>query len=245
MNFNNLNKVHCFFEQSGVFKKAFLKNNIPAFDYDIKNEYGQTDFVIDLFSEIEKGYNNEKSIFDTITENDLIFAFFPCIYFCERNQFVFRADSLNYRGKSKDYVFSNIIDRNEKRAYYYSILIKLCCIVELHNLRMIIENPYSVNHYLYNNFPYKPTIIDYNRNEKGDYFKKPTQYFFVNCSPETKYNSRVIAYKAKKINSLTGHFGSACDKQRSEISPIYAECFINDYILSKKSQYTESNLFYN
>ena len=50
----DINFVHCFFEQSGVFKNAFKKNNIPAADYDIKNEYGQTDFIIDLFSEIEK-----------------------------------------------------------------------------------------------------------------------------------------------------------------------------------------------
>lgn len=98
----DINIVHCFFEQSGVFKNAFKKNNINAFDYDIKNEYKQTDYIIDLFAEIEKAYNKEKSIFDTIMDNDLIFAFFPCIYFCEMNQFFFRADSRNYRGKSKD-----------------------------------------------------------------------------------------------------------------------------------------------
>lgn len=239
----NINIVHCLFEQSGTFKKAFIKNNITAFDYDIKDEYGVTDFVVDLFAEIEKAYNNEKSMFDTISTNDLIFAFFPCIFFCECNQFFFRADSSNYNGKSKDYIFANILERNEKRAYYYNILIKLCSIAESKNFRLIIENPYSRNHYLYNNFPYRPSVIDYNRNQKGDYFKKSTQYFFINCSPETQYNSLVIAYKAKKIRSLTGHCGSGCDKERSEISPIYAECFINDYILSKKSKYTESNLF--
>lgn len=241
----DINIVHCFFEQSGVFKNAFKKNNINAFDYDIKNEYKQTDYIIDLFAEIENAYNNEKSIFNTISTNDLIFAFFPCIYFCESNQFFFCANSRNFRGKSKDYIFANIIERNEKRAYFYNVLIKLCSIAEEKNFRLIIENPYSVNHYLYNNFPYKPAIIDYNRNEKGDYFKKSTQYFFLNCSPETQYNSHIIAYKAKKIRSLPGHIGSACDKGRSEISSIYAECFINDYILSKKSQYTEPNLFNN
>lgn len=239
----DINIVHCFFEQSGVFKKAFFKNNITAFDYDIKNEYCETDFVVDLFAEIEKAYNNENSIFDSISTNDLIFAFFPCIYFCECNQFFFRADSRNYKGKGNDYIFANILERNEKRAYYYSLLIKLCYIAESKNFRLIVENPYSRNHYLYNNFPYRPAVIDYNRNEKGDYFKKSTQYFFINCEVSTKYNSRVIAYKAKKIRSLTGHCGSGCGKERSEISPIYAECFINDYILSKKSQYTESNLF--
>ena len=51
-------KVHCFFEQSGTFKNEFIKLGIPAEDYDIQNNLGQTDHVIDLFAEIEKGYGN-------------------------------------------------------------------------------------------------------------------------------------------------------------------------------------------
>lgn len=50
-------KVHCFFEQSGTFKNEFKKLGINAIDYDIKNEFGNTDNVIDLFSEIEKAYS--------------------------------------------------------------------------------------------------------------------------------------------------------------------------------------------
>lgn len=49
-------KVHCFFEQSGVFKNAFKKLGIPAEDYDIQNNFGETDHVVDLFAEIEKAY---------------------------------------------------------------------------------------------------------------------------------------------------------------------------------------------
>lgn len=49
-------KVHCFFEQSGTFKNEFIKLGIPAEDYDIQNNFGQTDHVIDLFAEIEKAY---------------------------------------------------------------------------------------------------------------------------------------------------------------------------------------------
>lgn len=44
-----INKSHCFFEQSGTFKNEFIKLGIPAEDYDIQNEFGQTDHVIDLF----------------------------------------------------------------------------------------------------------------------------------------------------------------------------------------------------
>lgn len=49
-------KVHCFFEQSGTFKNEFKKLGIEAFDYDIQNNFGQTDFVIDLFAEIDNSY---------------------------------------------------------------------------------------------------------------------------------------------------------------------------------------------
>jgi len=49
-------KVHCFFEQSGTFKQEFIKLGIPAEDYDLQNNFGQTDHVVDLFEEIEKAY---------------------------------------------------------------------------------------------------------------------------------------------------------------------------------------------
>ena len=50
-------KVHCLFEQSGTFKNEFIKLGIPAEDYDIQNNFGQTDHVIDLFAEINKAYD--------------------------------------------------------------------------------------------------------------------------------------------------------------------------------------------
>lgn len=40
-------KVHCFFEQSGTFKNEFIKLGIPAEDYDIQNNFGETDHVIE------------------------------------------------------------------------------------------------------------------------------------------------------------------------------------------------------
>lgn len=49
-------KVHCFFEQSGTFKNEFIKLGIPAEDYDIQDNFCETDHTIDLFSEIENAY---------------------------------------------------------------------------------------------------------------------------------------------------------------------------------------------
>lgn len=48
--------VHCFFEQSGTFKNEFIKLGIPAEDWDIQNNFGQTDHTNDLFAEIESAY---------------------------------------------------------------------------------------------------------------------------------------------------------------------------------------------
>lgn len=49
-------KAHCLFEQSGTFKNEFIKLGIPAQDYDIQNNFGETDYVVDLFAEIENAY---------------------------------------------------------------------------------------------------------------------------------------------------------------------------------------------
>lgn len=52
----NIMKFHCLFEQSGTFKNQFKELGYEAIDYDILNDYGQTDIVIDLFEEIRKAY---------------------------------------------------------------------------------------------------------------------------------------------------------------------------------------------
>ena len=49
-------KVHCLFEQSGTFKNEFKKLGYEAFDYDLLNNYGETDYQIDLFKEIVQAY---------------------------------------------------------------------------------------------------------------------------------------------------------------------------------------------
>lgn len=48
-------KVHCLFEQSGTFKNEFKKLGYDAEDYDIQDNFGETDHVIDLFNEIRGG----------------------------------------------------------------------------------------------------------------------------------------------------------------------------------------------
>lgn len=59
--------VHCMFEQSGTFKNEFRKFGIHAEDYDIQNNFGETDHVMDLFAEIEAAYERER---DGIRQNN-------------------------------------------------------------------------------------------------------------------------------------------------------------------------------
>ena len=59
-------KVHCFFEQSGTFKNEFIKLGIPAEDYDIQNNFGETDHQVDIFQAIEDAYDGTPSLFDQI-----------------------------------------------------------------------------------------------------------------------------------------------------------------------------------
>lgn len=55
-------KIHCFFEQSGTFKNEFKKIGYEAEDYDIQNDFGETDHVIDLFADVNKCYSGGKRV---------------------------------------------------------------------------------------------------------------------------------------------------------------------------------------
>lgn len=237
-----INKAWCFFEQSGTFKNEFIKLGIPAVDLDIQNNFGETDYVIDLFAEIEKAYDDKPSIFDNITTDDLIIAFFPCIYFSQQNTTFFDGTNYNWKDKDSKYKTEQIFLRSRERQHFYEIALKMFALCDMKGLKLIVENPYTIVHYLYNNFPYKPTLIDKNRQLRGDYFKKPTQYWFLNCKPT---NGKSLQEPAKKmtVNGLSGHTGSLCDEDRSLISPDYARNFICDFILGKEQKHTIRDLF--
>ena len=238
-------KVHCLFEQSGTFKHEFVKFGIPAEDYDIQNNFGETDHVIDLFIEIEKAYDGKISIFDDIKPDDLIMAFFPCIYFSANNSYLFDGTWQTYqqRGMTERQINEAILQRSKERQHFYEIALKLFAAVHDRGLRMIVENPYSTIHYLHNNFPYKSKLIDKNRRLRGDYFAKPTQYWFENCEP-TFGQSYVEKQKPKMtVAGLTGHTGNLCDEDRSMISPDYARNFICDFILGEKQSFSQPSLF--
>ena len=227
-------KVHCFFEQSGTFKQEFIKLGIPAEDYDIQNNFGQTDHVIDLFAEIEKAYMGGQSVFDNITKDDLIMSFFPCIYFTGSvNPCYFTLENTNYRKMTTKQKFDAILERAENRNNFYKLLYKMVANCILRGLRIIIENPFSSLHYLHNNFLKEPSIIDSDRTRRGDYFKKPTGYWFFNCEPTQGYSFQKPLKTLRVWESKSAARAGLCSEERSMISPDYARNFICDFILGK------------
>ncbi len=238
-------KVHCFFEQSGTFKNEFIKLGIPAEDYDIQNNFGETDHVEDLFGAIEDAYAGRESLFDGITPDDLVMAFFPCIFFCQASQSAFTYTYNNYQGYDVRRKTDAILARSHNREYFYSLLIRLFCIIQERGLRMVLENPYSGQHYLVlpQNFVTPPTFIDHNRQMRGDYFKKPTAYWFVNCDPTIGYTYQ----KPKEVRTVMTAKGAGqaglCSEERSMISPDYARNFICDFILGQPQMGSQLELF--
>lgn len=236
-------KVHCFFEQSGTFKNEFKKLGYDAYDYDIQNNFGETDFTNDLFAEIDNAYDGKPSLFDKITQDDLILAFYPCIYFCATSQMSFSLGCVNYRCLTDEEKIKAILKRSDNRKEFFDRLIKFVAVCLRKNIRMVLENPYSEQTYLKANFLKAPDIVDMNRMERGDYFKKPTAYWFWNCEP-----THLCTYQNNKkqkiiMNARGGAKAGLCSEERSMISTDYARNFICDFIIGKLQKIGQMSLF--
>lgn len=238
-------KVHCFFEQSGTFKNEFIKLGIPAECYDVQNNFGETDHIIDLFTEIEKAYNNKESVFDSITKDDLVIAFFPCIYFSAVAQINISINHPNNRNRSLSERYSNSLERMKKRQEFLVLLVKLFENCELRGIRLIVENPWALQTFLKNGFIYPPSYIDNDRTRRGDYFRKPTAFWFVNCEPTNGLTiTPTQKNKIKTINKCRkGVRAGICSEERSMISSDYARNFICDNILGRKQDIGQLSLF--
>ena len=100
-------KVHCFFEQSGTFKNEFIKLGIPAEDYDIQNNFGETDPVVDLFSEIDTAYrqqatgNRQQYSISSILVKTLCLLFFLVFISRQYSSFIFAWQEMNCRKNQK------------------------------------------------------------------------------------------------------------------------------------------------
>lgn len=229
--------AHCLFEQSGTFKNEFKKLGIESYDYDILNDYKQTDFQIDLYAEIRGGYENKPSIFDKINQDDIILAFFPCTRFEAKIPLGFRGELYQQKNwddrKKLDYSMQLHNELHEN----YILISKLVCIAIDRGLKMVIENPYTQPHYLTTYWCIKPKIIDKNRRLNGDYYKKPTQYWFIGFEPNNNLVFEALDYVEHRTEMyIKPTDGKSRKVVRSEIHPQYASRFIRQYILDDCSK---------
>ena len=204
------------------------------------NEFGETDFQIDLFAEIVNGFEGKPSIFDEIKEDDLILAFFPCIRFENQIMLFFRGQAYqmkNWSLEKKMLYDMNLLDEVNTMYKYVNYLFIICI---RKNLRLVMENPYSEEHFLRRYWCYLPSIIDKDRRENGDFYAKPTQYWFLNCKPSNNFlfeaipnNSLNVKDAIRMMNKEDYLKTGAKNKKtaRSMIHPDYASRFIRQYLI--------------
>lgn len=224
--------AHCLFEQSGTFKNEFKKLGYEAYDYDIQNEFGETDHVVDLFAEIEGGYEGKPSIFDNISTDDLIMAFFPCTRFEARIVLAFRGEQYQQRNYSNEKKLEASMRLHDELHNNYILISKLAHICFSRGLKLVIENPYTQPHYLTTYWCIKPSLIDKNRRDNGDYMEKPTQFYFINCKPKDNLVFEPIDYVPKRVCDYIS--GKDRETVRSMIHPQYANRFIRQYLIDEE-----------
>ena len=159
-------------------------------------------------------------------EDDLIMAFFPCIRFSNQAYMMFQCTQRQLKDLSDLEKIDKVMEFHNELSFLYDMFCKLCCICLKNNLKLIIENPYSQEHYLTRYFPIKPKIIDMDRTKRGDNFKKPTQYWFINCEPKNNFVMESISIaEIKRINNTYNKV------ERSLINPNYAERCIREFVI--------------
>lgn len=228
---------HCFFEQSGTFKNEFKKLGYEAYDYDILNDFGETDYQVDLFKDIEEAYTHThthtRTVFDNVKEGDQIIAFFPCTRFEDQIQMNFRGTNFSLTKWNTEQKLEYDLKLHDELHILYKAVTMLALVCVRRNIPLIIENPWSTTHYLHKYWCIKPKLIDKDRTERGDYFKKPTQYWFINREPSNNLVYDAVAIHPKKIVAKFKP-GQECANravERSMISKDYANRFIREFII--------------
>ena len=220
----------CLFEQSGTFKNEFKKLGYEAYDYDILNDFDETDYQCDLFNEIEKAYVGGESIFDTFNKDDVCLAFFPCTRFEVQILLWFRGEAMQQKNWSEADKLEYCMKLHDELHRNYMLISKMVIVLQKKGIPVIIENPYSAQHYLTNYWCIKPKVIDKDRHASGDYMKKPTQYWFIGIEPKDNLIMEQVNYK--KRLSVSKLFGTKdYVVQRSMISKDYVNRFIREFII--------------
>lgn len=211
------------------------------------------------------------SIFDSMSCDDLILAFFPCIRFCSVMEQIQHEDFYDASQKrcknfgTPDYYKNKwrvLRGFSQERFRFYDLALKLTAIMQIRGFRMIMENPWHPTNFTNHFWFMRVSLIDKDRTKRGDFFRKPTAYWFVNSTPTfgesyqptpkdkirtitagsgastTKRKLKGVLEKEELDKSYIDHKSQAgiCDEDRSMISPDYARNFICDFVLGKEQE---------
>ena len=168
-----------------------------------------------------------ETVFDRFAPSDQLIAFFPCIRFENQIQLYFRGDAIGQKKWSDVEKLEYDLNLHEELHKNYTLITEMVIVCIQRHLKLIIENPYSTTHYLTKYWCIKPKVIDYNRRERGDYFMKPTQFWFINCEPK---NNFIMEAKSVVPFLDVGHTRGAT---RSLLSPQYANRFLREFVLDE------------
>lgn len=169
-------------------------------------------------------------------------AFFPCIYFSALSQMAINFGCKNYKRYSVREKAEAVLERSRNRERYFALAVEMLAVAMERGLRLIMENPWSEQTFLKANFILAPSLVDNNRAKRGDYYAKPTAYWFINAEPtdgDTSTPRKPVRVLDQKKNPVAG----MCSEDRSAIHPDYARNFIHDFILGRAQNNTQLKLF--
>lgn len=147
----------------------------------------------------------------------------------------FRGTSFQQKNMSLDKKLQYDLKLHKELSNLYELITKLAYICVIRKIPLIIENPYSSTHYLVKYWCIPYTILDIDRTMRGDYYKKPTQYWFINCEPKNNFIFEPIQFVERKIIAKQkNENGIDRQKCRSLIHPQYANRFIREFIIDEK-----------
>ena len=123
------------------------------------------------------------------------------------------------------------MELHEELHRNYLLISQLAVLCIRRNLKLVIENPITQPHYLTLYWCLQPKVVDKDRTLNGDYMKKPTQFFFVNCEPKNNILFEPIEYVPQRVHERIKVTDKSRQTLRSEMHPQYARRFIKQYLI--------------
>lgn len=173
-------------------------------------------------------------------------AFFPCIRFENQVMLFFRGQAYQQKDWTYEKKMEHCMKLLDEVNTMYKLVNYMFIICIRKGLKLVMENPYSEEHFLRRYWCYPASIIDRDRRDDGDYFAKPTQYWFLNCKPKLNFLLEAIPYNDLGVKDAIRFMNKgdyiktgAKDKKtaRSMIHPQYANRFIRKYLIDDTGGY--------